>query len=571
MTLRALAVVWRCSRGLVVATLALALLQGILPPAVLYSQKLVLDRIQSGGYAWPLVVGAACSLVYALVAQVGTYVNRLQGHRVTAHVTDLIHAKSVALDLGYYETPAVHEQLYRAQQQAAFRPADLVHSASSLLNGGVGFASMAALLLGLDPWLALVMTVAGTPLFYVLIRDGEARYNMARETTALQRLRYYLHHLLTGTEAAKEVRAYGLQAELRLRYRQSEGALNALEQRHEGRALHRHVLAHTLAVATLFALVYYTVTLTAAGSLTLGGLMLYWGAFVRGSQGLKGALSAAARMYQTGMFVQDLFNFLDLQPRFAAGRGHPGPRFAVRACGVHFGYPGGEAVLEGVDLDIQPGERVALVGANGCGKSTFTKLLCGFYQPSRGRILFGEHDLAALDAAKVVSACFQDFVRYDLSVRDNVDLAAHSSDAAIRRALRQSTALSFVEHLGLDTVLGKQFERSRPLSVGQWQRLALARAILKPGALVILDEPSSHMDAAAEQRFFEGLDAVLDGRSLLLVSHRLSSIRACDRVFVLEGGVVAESGSHSVLVSQSARYRDLFAAQLIAPSAPCTH
>jgi ATP-binding cassette subfamily B protein len=329
--------------------------------------------------------------------------------------------------------------------------------------------------------------------------------------------------------------------------------------------------AATLAVFGSFAYILYRAS---AGALTVGDVVMYYQAFQRGQDFLKDILGGLAGLYEDHLFLAGLYEFLDLERRVIeppAPRPVPRPlRSGIVFDGVSFQYPGASRkVLHDVTLTIRPGEHVALVGANGSGKTTIVKLLCRLYDPTGGAITVDGIDLRELDTVALrreISVVFQDWAAYHVSARDNIwfgDPRPDCDEERIRRAARNSGADEVISRLanGYETVLGKWFEHGEELSMGEWQKIALARAFVRDTQIVVLDEPTSFLDVQAEHEVFNRFRQLAAGKSTILISHRLSTVRMADRIYVLEDGRIAESGRHDELIRRGQAYARLFETQ----------
>jgi ATP-binding cassette subfamily B protein len=297
-------------------------------------------------------------------------------------------------------------------------------------------------------------------------------------------------------------------------------------------------------------------------------------AFQRGLGFFQEFFSALTNVYENNLFVKNIFAFLD-QEAALAEPSIPCPvpvpfRQGIRFENVRFQYHGSKRpCLEDVSLHIAPGEVVAIVGNNGAGKSTLIKLLCRMYDPSYGRITIDGHDLRSFNKdalRKAISVVFQDFAQYQLQVRDNIwmgNVSLPVDDEAIIRSAKSAGADSFIRKLdkGYDSILGTLFEGGQELSIGQWQKIALARAFLRPSELIILDEPTSALDPKSEFEVFNKFKELAEGRSTLLISHRLSTVKMADRIYVLRDGHVVEHGTHAELVELGSDYASLYNTQ----------
>jgi ATP-binding cassette subfamily B protein len=582
---RAVGLVWESARGWTVAGAVLMLLQGLLPLLALYLTKLTVDAVTAGIRSpdkegalarvllWIALTGLV-ALATAALRAVAEIVREQQGQRVTDHVMDVIHRQSAAVDLAYYEDPRYHDTLYRAQQEAPHRPTRMVQSLTTILQNGISLLGLAGLLLFLHWGVALVLFVAVLPGIVVKLRNARKLHAWQASRTKIERRAWGFHWMLTSASHAKELRIFGLGQVFRERYRELREKLREERMRLTLGRAGFDLVAQAGAILSLFGMLAFVAWRTLLGMLTLGDMVMYYQAFQRAQGYLQEILGGLAGLYEDSLFLGNFEEFLALKPQVAISASPatvPRPMkagFSVE--GVGFRYPTSDRpVLEDVRFTIGTGEVVALVGDNGSGKTTLAKLLCRLYDPTAGRIAVDGVDLRALDPAvlrREISVIFQDYVHYPLSVRENIwigDVEADAQGAAIDSAAEQAGAGPLIARLprAYDTVLGGQFDDGVELSVGEWQKVALARAFLRDAQLVILDEPTSSMSARAEFEVFEAIRGLLDGRSALLVSHRFSTVRMADRICVLDQGRIVEQGTHDELVRLGGTYAGMYELQ----------
>jgi ATP-binding cassette subfamily B protein len=447
----------------------------------------------------------------------------------------------------------------------------------NLARNGITLLAVAGLLVTFHWIMAVVLVAAALPGIAVRVVYAGKMYRWQRERTQTQRKASYLNWILTGSQHAKEVRLFGLGDLLAGRFdglrRVLRGEQLALSRKRSLGELVAQVGA-TLAVFGSLAFIAYRAV---HGVITLGDMVMYFQAFQRGLGYLRDLLGAMAGLYEDNLFLQNLFEFLDLDPRVRDPE-HPVPvpcplRKGLVVDRVCFRYPSTDRdVLHDLSFRVDPGEVVALVGENGSGKTTLVKLLCRLYDPDQGAVLMDGVDVRQFrvhELREQFSVVFQDYAAYHMSARENIrfgNIGLEEKDGRIEEAARQAGIHERIERLskGYDTVLGRWFEDGEELSVGEWQKVALARAFLRDAQVIVLDEPTSSMDAKSEYEVFEGFRRLLDGRSAVLVSHRFSTVRMADRIYVFEGGRIIEQGSHEKLIAQGGTYAGMYTKQAAA-------
>jgi ATP-binding cassette subfamily B protein len=582
---RAVSLVWRNTRGLTIAAFALLLLQGILPLVSLYLMKLIVDAVTFGitapdksrafGHV-ALLVGLAglAGLVGALCNSASNLINEAQSQVITDRVSDILHAKSVEIDLEYYENPKYFDTLHLAQQEAPSRPTRIVNGLVQVGQNGISLAAMAGLLFSFHWAVAAILFAAVVPGIWVRLKYSGTLYRWQRERTPAERRSWYYHWMLTGDQHAKEVRLFNLGSLFIQRYRELRGKLRREKLEIARKRSAAELAAQAGATLAVFGSYAFIAFRTVNGAITLGDMVMYTQAFLRGQGFLQQILSGLAGLYEDNLFLSNFYEFLGLRPKVidpSRPMAVPKPmRRGIVFDRVGFSYPGsGRKVLDDISLTIRPGEHVALVGENGAGKTTLVKLLCRLYDPSSGGIALDGVDLRRYEAAawrSGISVILQDYARYHMTAAENIwfgDVGLTPDDQRIAEAARQSGADAVIRKLPLkyQTLLGKWFEDGEELSIGEWQKVALARAFLRDSQIIVLDEPTSSLDAAAEYEVFKRFRELAEGRTAVLISHRFSTVRMADRIFVLEDGRIRDSGAHDDLIRRGGTYARLFESQ----------
>jgi ATP-binding cassette, subfamily B, bacterial len=583
--LPALRLVWQSSPGWTTIYIFLLIAQGILPVVQLYLTKLIIDTVslsvtstdRASNFSQLVLFVAltgAVTLVSAVFTSGAELVNTAQSQQVTNYMSTIIHAKSIEVDLEYYENPQYFDTLQRAQEEATYRPKQILNNLVDAGQNAISLVAMVGLLLSLHWGIAGVLFVAAIPSVLVRFKFANIMYHWQRKRTAIERQTEYFSWLLTGNIFAKEIRLFDLGALFSGSFDRLRQQLYRENMQISTKRFLATLGAQTTAIVLMITAYSFIIYQTFLGILRIGDLVLYYQALQRGQEALKGVLSSLSSLYEDNLFLVNLYEFLELRPNIIQPA-HPKPipqnMVAGIACDrVNFQYSNStRQALHDISLTIKPGEIVALVGENGSGKTTLIKLLCRLYDPTSGSITIDGIDIRNFDIAELrrqFSIIFQDYVKYYLSARENIRLGnidIPPTDESIIAAARRSGADRVITRLpeGYDTMLGNWFDGGEELSIGQWQKVALARAFLRNSPVIVLDEPTSAMDAKAEAEVFEGFRQLIKGQTAILISHRLSTIKMADRIYVMADGSIVESGSHEHLIRLGGAYASLFEAQ----------
>lgn len=558
---------------LAIITVGLALA----PLAMAYVAKRIIDSVAEHAgrdvYFW-VGVELGLAVLTLLLSRGNAIVRTLAGARIGIDTNLRILERAKKLPLAKFEDPEFYDRMTRARREASSRPVGVVTTVFELLQNGITLVGAVVLLGAFNLWAALVVFVAAVPSTFAELRYSQEAFRLRNRRAPESRTLQYYEHVLANETYAKEVRAFGLGDFFLRKYESLAEKLYAEDRALSIRRTASSGALSLLSTASFYG--YYAVVAASAvkGSITIGDLALYIAAFQRGQSAFQSVLSAIAKVVEDNLYMSNLFGFLKEEvPEAAAGPralAPAGPGISLVLEDVGFRYPDRENfAVRHVDLALAEGDSLAIVGQNGSGKSTLIKLITGLYQPTEGRVLLGGRDLREMDAeerGRLISVIFQDFGRYQLTMAENVglgDVPKIDETDRIEGAITRAGARALRERVGLDNPLGRWFRREGvELSGGEWQRIALARAFMRDDAkLILLDEPSSALDAEAEAALFDRFQSLAGGKTTILVSHRFATVRSAKQIVVVDAGAIVERGTHQSLVEQDGIYARLFQLQ----------
>jgi ATP-binding cassette subfamily B protein len=585
---RALGLVWATSRGVTIALGVGAVVSGLAPTAMAWAGKRLVDAIVQGAATnavadrdaalmW-VAIEAALALVLMISTRLLNILRSLLRAQLGHRINVMILEKALTLDLTQFEDSETYDMLTRARREASSRPLSMVMRTFSLAQGGIAIVGLLGLLAAFSPLALVVLVAAALPAFIAEAKFSGDAFRLFRWRTPETREQVYVETVLAREDHAKEVKLYDLGPRLLRRYKAIFDRVFADDRALSWRRGLWGIGLGVLGAAAFYGMYVWIALAAIDGKITLGAMTMYVVVFRQAQSTMGNLLSDVGGLYEDNLYLSTLYELLDLPvrgPSAAAGGGGatkgPDPGDGVRFEHVSFTYPGAATpALDDVSLHVPPGSKLAIVGENGSGKTTLIKLLAGLYTPTKGRVLvdglpIGEWDPETL--RRRIGVIFQDFVRYQLTVGENIgagDDRAYDDRERWADAAEKGLAAPVIAELPAqyDTQLGKWFREGRELSLGQWQKVALARAFMRKDAdILVLDEPTASMDAAAEVAIFDRFRERTKDQIAIVISHRFSTVRMADRIVVLDGGKVVESGSHDELVAQGGRYATLFKLQ----------
>jgi ATP-binding cassette subfamily B protein len=573
--------VWESGPHIVFWNISIRILVAFLPVGIGIIGRFIIDGVNRivqhqplpQHFWWLVIAEMALAVLTGALSRAVDYFDNLLADRYTHHVSVEVMRQAAALDVTAYEDPVFYDRLERARVQATDRLA-MIQQMGRLIQQSVTALAFSAVLIRYSPILLLLLIAGIIPAFLGESHFAFLTYAKNFRQTPFRRQMDYLRQLGGSKEAAKELKLFNLSEYLTDRF-----TVLSKQIYEENVSLNRRRLFWGGVLSVLGQLGYYgayayCILRTIQGHFTIGDLTLITTAILQAMGNLQQAFSTASGVADQALFLTDLIAFFEMKPRVASRpNAIPAPRpvtlgFEFR--NVSFTYPGTDrTILSNFNFTLSPGERIALIGENGQGKTTIVKLITRLYDPTEGEILLDgvdlrEYDLPSLHAE--IGVIFQDFMRYEMTARENIAVGrietSHTQDD-IEIAAHRSLASDVVSrlHSGYDQMLGRRFEGGVDLSGGEWQKLALARAYLRDAQLLILDEPTASLDARSEAEVFERFAELTLGKMALLISHRFSTVKMADRIVVLEGGRIVEQGTHTQLIALAGRYAEMFELQ----------
>jgi len=507
------------------------------------------------------------------VSDISNFVRKKQSMKLEVYMYNLLHSKAVKLDLINFERPEYFDCLVRASREAPWRPNSILNNLVSMLKGALSLIFMAGLLAFLHWAIALLLLIINIPGIWLRLHYADVLYNFQRKQTPEARKSAYFNWLLTGDRPSREIRLFGLGNYFISLFRKSflktkEEEISIIRKRTMIELVSDLFKSSAILITLLF-IAYRTID----GNLTLGQMAMFLLAFRQGMLYIKDLFTSLAGLYEDSLFIGDTFEFLDLKENVVAIPPVIIPSVLKKSIAIDnlsFTYPGNPVkTINQVSFEINKGEIIALVGSNGAGKSTLVRLLCRLYDPDSGSVKYDGANIRNMDPEKYrkfFSVVFQDFMLYNLNAGENIRLGNIDEELPgekIRIAANATGIDELIKSLpdGYSTTIGNLFDNSRELSWGEWQKIALSRALFRDAPVLILDEPSSALDADTEFDIFSRFREIVKGRTSILISHRFTNVSLADRIIVLANGAIAETGTHDELMKKKGIYFSMYTNQ----------
>lgn len=575
---------WRMDKKVTFGYYSTAMVGALTPLISSLTLKYLIDSLlgkqTSLAVGIPIIVIAVLAARYSLnlvenIIQWGlniVYFDYLFRNKLQNELNRRFYDKLSQLDIAYLENPKTQNQISKARDTLTWRPPDFLRMFGYFFGNFISYIAAFIVLLQFGWWIPIVITIVALPRLYLRAKYGTVHWSIYGSGAPEVRKIWYLTWLLATPEAIREMRIFQSQKTLLEKLKNVQDYLYKLNKKPLDDYLKQLTYPPILETVVIFAIAYFQLPHVLSGLITIGSFTLLINMLDQVSGSVASGVANFGEMYEHNLYIDDYFEILEL-PAIIKEVDKPivfekiqPPKIEFK--NVSFKYPNGPKVLKNVSFVVEQGESIALVGANGAGKSTIIKLICRFYNTTEGEILINGIDIKNLKLANWyahMGTLFQDFVHYYLTVRDNIILGnpEKQDDRLVLEAAKKADAYEFIQKLPkkFDQILGREYEDGEELSIGQWQKLAIARAFYQSSPLLILDEPTSAIDAEAEYEIFNNLEREYKNKTLILVSHRFSTVRNANKIFVIEGGQITESGTHKSLIKLDGKYARMFKAQ----------
>ncbi len=581
----ALGLVYKTTPGYTIANFVITFIQSIFPLIIIYLIKELVDAVQIAVMAEDkakafnrvtavVLLSGGVYLVNSMANALSQYIREYQSQHFSDAMYNKLHVKASQLDLSFYENAQYHDMFYRALQEAPYRPVKIVNSLFYIMQSFLAICILSALLISLHWSIALVLIIATVPVGYIRMKYALNMYKWQKENTQRERKSYYFSRILTNEIFAKELRLFGLKKYFSRAFKITRAKLIKERLQIIKNKTYKELPTQILATLAIFSAYGFMAHGAVYGTLSLGALVMYFMALQKGMGFFKEFLNSLSALYEDNLYIENLMAFLKLENSMTysgkKGRFPDNLKKGITLRNVSFKYPNSQRhALKEINMHIKPQTTVAIVGDNGAGKTTLVKLLCHLYQADSGEILIDDTPLNQIndeDIKSHISVLFQDFVLYHLSAKDNIMFGRvdRPLDAEqIKEAAQKAGIDKTIEHLPqqYDTILGKLFDGCEELSIGEWQKMALARAFYKNSPVIILDEPTSALDPKAEYEVFRKFKEIIRDKTAIIVSHRFSTVKMADYIYVMEKETIIEEGTHAQLMQLNGKYASMYRMQ----------
>ncbi len=583
-TKRALLLVWESSPKWAIYNGVLLIVKGLMPLLFIYLIKVLIDTssalIKDGhkpsdltDLIFILILAGVVFLINSLAGSFGNYIRERHSYFVSDNIKAKIHARTTKMNFSYFEDFHFQDIHHRAVIESSFRPARIFFGLVSLIQNIITLLIVSVVLVTLHWVVTLVVILISVPIIYIRLKNSRDLYDLRRKQTTEERKVNYYDILLTDKTFAKEVRLFNLGGLFQERYQTTISSLRSKQLNTIWIATKSETYVQILTAIALFGLYSLIALFAYKGKITEGSMVMYFLILQRGHSVLQDFLIKIANLYEDSLYLKDLFEFFDFEIKEDKQERDcyfPAPiEQGVVFENVSFKYPhSSRNVFRDFNLVINAGETLAIVGANGCGKTTLVKMLCGLYEPTSGKIKIDGIDISKIkkeSISKNVSAIFQDFTLYNVSAKENIWFGDVTKSGEIEE-IKSSAKVAGVDELlrelpeGYENTLGNLFEGSEMLSQGEWQRIALARSIYHNSELIILDEPTSSLDSFTEATLISHFKSITLNRTAVIISHRLNTIKIADRILMLDEKRGFEIGTHQELLDKKGAYYAMISA-----------
>ncbi|MDD7887615.1 ABC transporter ATP-binding protein [Flavivirga sp. 57AJ16] len=576
---RTLTLIWTITKGKVIYIILIMIMESLVYMGSLYVFKMLIDIVslpnRSEKYDLAimyLIAAGLATVILVLLSSAASYITQKHAFLINEYIDDKIHSIAISLDLSFYESPAYFNTLNRAKNAGPSKPSAILSNIISIAKNFMTLTVIGMALISINWVLMPLLALFVLPTLYVRLKFADKLYEWQIQKTPMERKSKYLSTLITGEVAVKEIKSFGLGHYLRSMYKNIRVYLLLEDLRINKKGIINEAVTQILAAVGVYSCIAYICLSALKGESTIGDIALFLIVFPQLfgiMQGLSGEISS---LYKNNIFLSYLYELFDLKNEMEEPEkplSIPQYNQDLTLENLSFTYPHGtKTVLKNINLKIPEGKVVALVGLNGSGKTTLIKLLCRFYDPNTGSIKLGGENIRnfkADDFRKQISVVFQDFMKYNMSASENIrfgDIDSDIDNEAVMSAAKKSGAHEYINEFPdkYDTTMGRIFDDGKEVSIGQWQKLAIARAFYSKSQFLILDEATSALDTKAEQALFSDLRQHIGNKGILIISHRVSAVKHADYVYVMSEGKITQEGTHKTLIDEKGPYSKLFKA-----------